>query len=178
MQSALLSAPSPSYVLEERLLRANLETIAEVQRVSGASIILALKGFAMWKVFPIVKEYLSGATASSLNEARLIYEEMGCPAHTYAVAYREEEFEELLSYSSHLTFNSLSQFRRFLPRARAAGRAVSLGLRVNPEQSPVQTALYNPAGRGSRLGETAEALKDGLPEGIEGLHFHVLCESS
>lgn len=165
-------------MLEERKLRENLELIAKVQKESGASIILALKGFAMWSVFPLVRRYLSGATASSLHEARLIFEEMGCKAHSYAVAYLPSEIEEIARISSHLTFNSLGEFTRHGQRVKQISPNISLGLRVNPEYSEVETALYNPCAPGSRLGEIAEALPDSLPEAIDGLHFHTLCESS
>lgn len=173
---AQLSAAA--YVLEERKLRENLELIHRVQTEAGVSIILALKGFAMWSVFPIVKQYLSGATASSLHEARLIYEEMGCKAHTYAVAYLPDEFEEILQYSSHITFNTLSEYHRYEARVRRHASPVSMGVRVNPEYSEVEVALYNPCAPGSRLGEVVDAFAGGLPEGVEGLHFHTLCESS
>jgi carboxynorspermidine decarboxylase len=170
--------PSPCFVLDEALLRRNLELIHGVQQAAGVQIILAFKGFAMWSAFPLVRQYLSGATASSLNEARLCYEEMHTKAHTYAVAYLPREFGRILKYSSHITFNSLSQYRRFRRRLERHPEPISAGLRVNPEWSPVGTSLYNPASPGSRLGEVAENLKKGLPEGIEGLHFHTLCESS
>lgn len=168
--------PAPAYVLEQALLRKNLELIHHVQEQAGVNIILALKGFAMWRMFPMVAQYLKGATASSLHEARLIYEEMGTKAHTYAVAYLPDEFDEMLKYSSHITFNSIGQYERYKTKTLAAG--VSPGLRVNPEYSEVETDLYNPAAKGSRLGVAPPHLKDGLPEGIEGLHFHTLCESS
>lgn len=168
--------PSPAFVLEEEKLIANLEKIATVQAAADIHIILALKAFSMWPVFPLVGKYLSGATASSLGEARLIREEMGVKAHTYSPAYLPEEFEELLTYSSHLTFNSLSQYQKYAKPTIAAG--VSPGLRVNPEYSEVETDLYNPASPTGRLGETAPNLAQGLPDGIEGLHFHTLCESS
>lgn len=170
--------PSPCYVLEEALLRKNLELIANVQQRADVSIILALKGFSMWKTFPLVKKYLSGATASSLNEARLIYEEMGCKAHTYAVAYMPDEFEEMLKYSSHLVFNSIAQYEFFRPKIEAYSEDISCGIRVNPEYSEVKTELYNPAAPGSRLGEVEDKFQNGLPKGIEGLHFHTLCEST
>lgn len=169
--------PSPCYILDESRLRANLSLIREVQEAAGVEIILAFKGFAMWKVFPIVREYLSGATASSLHEARLCYEEMGVRAHTYAPAYVPEEFEEILGYSSHVTFNSLNQYRQYREQVKAFPHRISMGLRVNPEYSDVKTDLYNPASPYSRLGVTAEHLRDGLPPDIEGLHFHTLCES-
>jgi carboxynorspermidine decarboxylase len=169
--------PSPCYVLEEKLLRKNLELINRVQTESGAEIILALKGFSMYKMFPMVKKYLSGATASSLNEARLIFEEMDCLAHTYAPAYKPEEFEELMGYSSHITFNSLNQFQQFKDQVDAFERKISMGLRINPQYAEVSTDMYNPCVVGSRLGITREALGDKLPEGIEGLHSHTMCEN-
>ena len=170
--------PSPAFVLEEKLLRKNLELIRGVQERAGVSIILALKGFAMWKVFPLVARYLRGATASSLHEARLIYEEMGVRAHTYAPAYVPSEFGEIMRYSSHITFNSLNQYHRYREQLKAAPHQISPGLRVNPEYSEVEVDLYNPAAKGSRLGEAPDNLEGGLPEGIEGLHFHTLCEST
>ena len=170
--------PSPCYVLDEQLFRRNLSLIRSVKDRAGVNIILAFKAFALWKAFPIVREYIPSSTASSLFEARLAYEEMGSPAHTYAPAYSDKEFPEILSYSSHITFNSLSQFHHHYPAVQASARKVSCGLRINPEYSDVETALYNPCAPGSRLGVTAALLGDTLPEGIEGLHFHTLCESS
>lgn len=169
--------PSPCFVLDESLLRKNLQLIDRVQKEAEIEVILAFKGFSMWSVFPIVKEYLAGATASSLNEARLCFEEMGSKAHTYAAAYAPHEFEEILDYSHHLVFNSLSQYERLKPQVDAHKNTISIGLRVNPEYSEVTTDLYNPTSPTSRLGITAPHLKDGLPEGVEGLHFHALCES-
>lgn len=166
--------PSPCYVLDEQLLMQNLATIDRVRRESGAEIIVALKACAMWSIFPTLAQHSDGATASSLAEARLVYEEYGEQAHTYAPVYTEREIEELMNYSSHITFNSLGQFERF--GARALLRGISCGLRINPRYSPVETDLYNPCVEGSRLGVTREELGE-LPEGIEGLHFHVLCES-
>lgn len=167
---------SPAFVLDESLLRKNLELIDSVQKAAGVSVILAFKGFAMWSAFPMVRQYLSGATASSLGEARLCFEEMKSRAHTYSVAYMPREFGQILKYSSHITFNSIGQFKKFGKKAQAAG--VSCGIRVNPEWSPVGTDLYNPAAAGSRLGEVVGNFKNGLPEGVDGLHFHVLCEST
>lgn len=170
--------PSPCFVLDEARLRANLQLIDRVQREAGVSVILAFKGFAMWSAFPLVRQYLPGATASSLHEARLCFEEMGVKAHTYAAAYVPREFGQMLKYSSHLTFNSLSQFKRFKNRVLRHPEPVSMGIRVNPEWSPVETALYNPASPNSRLGQTDEHFKKSLPPEVEGLHFHVLCESN
>lgn len=166
--------PSPCYVLDERLLRRNLEIIKEVADRSGAEIIVALKANATWSVFPVMREYVNGATASSLAEARLVWEEFGTPAHTYAPVYTDGEIEEILRYSSHITFNSVAQFERFGPMAILRG--ISCGLRINPGWSPVETCLYNPCSPGSRLGITHDLLPE-LPDGVEGLHFHNLCES-
>jgi carboxynorspermidine decarboxylase len=166
---------SPTFVLDEELFRRNLTLINRVQKEAGIEIILAFKGFAMWSAFPIVREYVKGATASSLHEARLCFEEMKTPAHTYGVAYRPSEFDAVVKYSSHITFNSIAQFEQF--KSKAIGK-VSCGLRVNPEWSDVETDLYNPASPVSRLGITSAQFPEELPEGIEGLHFHVLCESS
>lgn len=152
----------------------NLAKIDYVRSRSGAEIIVALKACAMWSIFPDLAMHSDGATASSLAETRLVYEEFGQRTHTYAPVYTESEIEEILSYSSHITFNSKSQFERF--GARGILRGISCGIRINPQYSPVETDLYNPCVAGSRLGVTAEELGE-LPEGVEGLHFHVLCES-
>lgn len=167
--------PSPCFVLEERLLRRNLELIDRVQRRAGVQVILAFKGFSMWSAFPLVRQYLPGATASSLHEARLCFEEMGVKSHTYAAAYIPNEMDEILSYSSHLTFNSLNEYRRYREQVAAAG--VDMGIRVNPEYSDVATALYNPTAAGSRLGEWVENFGGEWPDDVTGLHFHALCES-
>lgn len=169
--------PSPCYILFEEALEANLQLLDLVQQEAGVSIICALKGFSFWPVFPLINKYLSGATASSLNEAHLISEEMCCDAHTYAPVYLEDEFQQLLIYSSHLTFNSLSQWEKFKPIAMGSPKKVSFGLRVNPEYSEIGTDLYNPTLPGSRLGILAEDMPHTLPDGIEGLHFHTLCEN-
>ena len=166
--------PCPAYVLDEELLERNLELIDRVRRESGAEIIVALKACAMWSIFPTLAAHSDGATASSAAEARLVYEEFGSPAHVYAPSYSDRSFEEIVELASHITFNSVAQFERF--GARAILRGVSCGLRINPEWSPVETDLYNPCCEGSRLGVTAANLGE-LPEGIEGLHFHTLCES-
>lgn len=170
--------PSPCYVMYEEALEANLQLLHLVQQEAGVSIICALKGFSFWQSFPLVRQYLQGAAASSVNEARLIAEEMSCEAHTYAPAYTDEEFQEFLIYSRYMTFNSLSQWERFKERALAFPKKISFGLRVNPEYSEIETAMYNPALPGSRLGIVAENMPDRLPEGIDGLHFHVLCENN
>lgn len=169
--------PSPSYVIDEDRFRKNLSLIRHVADASGTEIILAFKGFAMWGVFDILKEYFSGAAASSLHEARLCYEEIGSPAHTYSPVYRQDEFESIMNYSSHITFNSLRQYEKYSDKIRKYSKKISPGLRINPEFLEVSHGIYNPCSPGSRLGITAEDLAGGIPEGIEGLHFHVLFES-
>lgn len=169
--------PSPCYVIDEERFRKNLSLIKYVAAESGAEIILAFKGFAMWGVFPILREYISGAAASSVDEARLCFEEIGSPAHTYSPVYKESDFKSILKYSSHVTFNSLNQYNKYSTNLLNYSKAVSAGLRINPEFSEVSHGLYNPCSPGSRLGIIADDLKDRLPEGIEGLHFHVLFES-
>jgi len=167
---------SPCYVLDEAALRRNLELIKSMKDRAGIEIILAFKAFAMWSVFPVIREYIPCSTASSLAEARLAVEEMGSKAHTYGPAYTDKEFPEIMKCSSHITFNSLAQFERFYPQTQS--NSISCGLRINPEYSDVETDLYNPCAPGSRLGVVADQLGDTLPAGVEGLHFHTLCESS
>ncbi len=175
----LTKIPSPCYVMEEKLLRNNLQLIRSVKDRAGVNILLAFKAFAVWKSFPFFHEYgIDSSTASSVNEARLAYEEMGNPAHTYSPSYTEEDFPLYLQYSSHITFNSLSQYRRFYPQVAASGKKIKCGLRVNPEFPVVATALYDPSSPGSRLGITADQLGEKLPEGITGLHLHNLCENN
>ncbi len=175
----LTKIPSPCYVMEEKLLRNNLQLIRSVKDRAGVNILLAFKAFAVWKSFPFFHEYgIDSSTASSVNEARLAYEEMGNPAHTYSPSYTEEDFPLYLRYSSHITFNSLSQYRRFYPQVAASGKKIKCGLRINPEFPVVATALYDPSSPGSRLGITADQLGEKLPEGISGLHLHNLCENN
>ncbi|MBJ2190629.1 MULTISPECIES: carboxynorspermidine decarboxylase [Duncaniella] len=168
--------PTPYYIVYEDRMRRNLELITCVEREAGVNIIMAFKANALWRSFPIVREYNRDFTASSLNELRLGNEELGGEAHVYCPVYTEQTIDEFLSRATHLTFNSLSQWERYGQRTLAAG--VSPGLRVNPQCSVIETEIYNPALPGSRFGVTAEQLGGVLPEGIEGLHFHALCESS
>lgn len=172
------SLTTPFYIVYEERIRRNLELITSVSRRSGAQIIMAFKANALWKTFPIVREYCRDFTASSLNELRLGCEEMRGEAHSYCPAYTDETIGEYLDRSTHITFNSLHQWERFAPLFE--GRTVSPGLRVNPLCSVIDTDIYNPALPGSRFGVTAEAMTaaGGLPEGIRGLHFHALCEST
>lgn len=169
---------TPYYLVEEAKLRRNLSLIRDVAERSGAEIILAFKAFALWKTFPIFREYISHTTASSPDEARLALEQFGSPAHTYSPAYTEGDFDEILRCSSHVTFNSLSQYRRFSPLVAASSYSPSLGLRVNPEYSEIETELYNPCAPGSRFGILAADLPATLPADIEGFHIHCHCESS
>ncbi|MEO9967246.1 MAG: carboxynorspermidine decarboxylase [Reichenbachiella sp.] len=168
--------PSPCFVLQEEALERNLRLIQEVSDKAQIEIILAFKGFAMWSTFPLVRKYIKGATASSVHEMMLCNEHMKTKAHTYAVAYKESEIEQILNGSSHISFNSLSQLDKF--GKRAVEKGVSIGLRVNPEYSDVETELYNPSSPTSRLGVKSESLTGGIPDFVEGLHFHVLCESN
>lgn len=168
---------TPIYVLEESRLRGNLELIKSVAERAGMEIILAFKAYALWKTFPIFREYISSTTASSLSEARLALEEFGSKAHTFSPAYTDYEIDEIARCSSHLSFNSLSQYVRFHDRVRAVAPAIELGLRVNPEYSEVETLLYNPCAPGSRFGVTADKLPKRLPSDIVGFHCHCHCES-
>lgn len=170
--------PSPCYVLDENLFRKNLQLIKSVKERADVNIIMAFKAFALWKSFPIVREYIQHSTASSVSEAQLAFEEMGSPAHTYAPVYTDEDFPTFIKYSSHITFNSLSQFHRFYSQIQSSGKDVKCAIRINPEYSVVETDLYNPSMPGSRLGVTSKMLGEQLPEGVTGLHMHNLCESN
>ena len=167
--------PSPCYVIDEVLLRNNLKLIKKVKEATGTEILVAFKAFSNWGVFPIFKEYGFGASASSLNEARLAFEKLGVKAHTYSPAYEEKTIADILRYSSHLSFNSINQFQKYSKIANQNG--VSMGLRVNPEFSDSPYDIYNPCKPGSRFGITAEKLGDALPKGVDGLHFHTLFEA-
>ncbi len=175
--------PTPFYIVYEEKLRRNLELISRVKQEAGVNIIMAFKANALWKTFPIIKEYVTDSTASSLNEMHLGNEGLGGNVHSYCPAYTPETINEYLNGSSHITFNSVNQFNRFKAdldkhNTTPGNKHVSPGLRVNPLCSVIETDIYNPALPGSRFGVTAEQLGDTLPEGIEGLHFHSLCESS
>ena len=167
--------PSPCYVIDETLLRNNLELIKKVKDAAAIDILVAFKAFSNWGVFPIFKEYGFGASASSINEARLAFEELGVKAHTYSPAFEDRYIEDILKYSSHISFNSINQMRKYSKRAIQHG--VSIGLRVNPEFSDSPYDIYNPCKPGSRFGMTAEQLGDVVPQGVEGFHFHTLFES-
>ena len=167
----------PVYILEEAKLRNNLSLISSIAKEADIEIILAFKAYALWKTFPIFREYINATTASSLYEAKLGYHEFGAPTHTFSPAYTDYEIDEIAQCSSHLVFNSLSQFNRFHLQAKQANSNISIGLRVNPEYSEVETLLYNPCAAGTRFGVSADKLPQQLPADIEGFHIHCHCES-
>jgi carboxynorspermidine decarboxylase len=167
--------PSPCYVIDELLLRNNLQLIKKVKEATGTEILVSFKAFSNWGAFPIFKEYGFGASASSLNEARLAFEELGVKAHTYSPAFEDKDIADILRYSSHISFNSINQLQKYSKVASQNG--VSVGLRINPEFSDSPYDIYNPCKPGSRFGMTAEQLGDAVPRGVEGLHFHTLFEA-
>nr|QIM10228.1 carboxynorspermidine decarboxylase [uncultured Prevotella sp.] len=167
----------PTYIVEEEKLRNNLAVISKVSHDSGVQVILAFKAFALWKTFPIFREYIDATTASSLCEARLAYEEFGTPAHTYSPAYTDNDIGDIARMSSHLTFNSLSQYQRFHTRVHDVNKDLEIGLRINPEYSEVETMLYNPCAPGTRFGIRNTVLPAQLPDDISGFHCHCHCES-
>lgn len=167
----------PTYILNETKLRRNLEIISRVSRLADVEIILAFKAYALWRTFPIFREYIGATTASSLNEARLGFEEFGAPTHTFSPAYEDSEIEEIAHCSSHIVFNSMTQYERFHKSVRQANRDISIGLRLNPEYSEVATLLYNPCAPGTRFGIASDKLPKKLPDDVEGFHIHCHCES-
>lgn len=174
---------TPYYIVYEEKLRNNLETIRKVADEAGVKIIMALKANALWKTFPIISEYISSSTASSLNEMQLSLDYLGNDVHAYCPVYTDKTFPLFLEGCSHITFNSLAQFNKYYPQIKKHNElnpdhTVSAGLRVNPHCSVIETDIYNPCVPGSRFGENPEKIAAGLPEGLEGLHFHALCESS
>ncbi len=171
-------AMTPAYVVDERLLRKNLETLDYVQQSTGCKILLALKGFSMYSVFPLVGNYLAGITSSSLFEARLGFEEMGKEVHIYSPAYREDEFDEIMTYCEHIVFNSIDQYNQFKGKIASTDKHIECGLRVNPEYSEIETTIYDPCAIYSRLGTTADQFSEEDLESIDGLHFHAMCEQN
>lgn len=168
--------PSPCWLLEETLLKNNLECIQKIKDKTGAKVLLALKGYALWKSFPLLKPYLDGCCASGLHEAKLADETFSKEVHTYSPAFKEEEIDEIAKISHHLVFNSPSQFKRFASQAKKVNPTLSLGLRVNPEYSESPKEIYNPCGVYSRLGTTFQNMDESILAECEGLHFHALCE--
>lgn len=167
---------SPSWVIDMSALRSNLKILASVQEQAGCKILLALKGFATWSTFPLVREYLSGATASAPHEAQLAKEKLGGEVHAYAPAYSDEDMKDLVKYCDHLVFNSFSQWTRFRKTIAEQKKKISCGIRVNPEHREVKVELYDPCAPRSRLGVTLASFKADQLEGLEGIHFHTLCE--
>ncbi|GIT98100.1 carboxynorspermidine decarboxylase [Sulfurovum sp. TSL1] len=176
MKNIYDTLPSPCWLLEEEKLLKNLNVISEIKKQSGAKVLLALKGYALWKSFPLIKPYLDGCCASGLHEAKLADETFSKEVHTYSPAFKEEEIDEIASISHHLVFNSPAQFRRFASQAKKINPKLSLGLRVNPEYSESPKEIYNPCGLYSRLGTTVQNMDDTILDDCDGLHFHALCE--
>lgn len=173
----LAAVQTPCYLVDERLLENNLKILDSVQKKTGCKVIMALKGFAMWQTFPLIRRYLPGVAASSLHEAKLGYEEFRKEVHVFSAAYGDEDFTRLLQYCSHIVFNSFSQWNRFKAQAsNYTDYGISFGLRINPEHREVETELYDPCAPVSRLGITRANFDPDNLEGIEGLHFHNLCE--
>ena len=176
MKNILSDLPSPCWLLEEDKLLKNLELISHIKQQSGAKILLALKGYALWKSFPLIKPYLDGCCTSGLHEAKLAEETFGKEVHTYSPAFKAEEIEEIAKISHHLVFNSPAQFHQFASKAKDFNPDLSLGLRVNPEYSESPKEIYNPCGLYSRLGTTVANMDETILTQCDGLHFHALCE--
>ncbi|MDD2533686.1 MAG: carboxynorspermidine decarboxylase [Eubacteriales bacterium] len=172
------AVPTPCYIVDEELLNKNLEVLDHVQRRTGAKILLALKGFSMFSTFPQVGRYLHGITASSLHEARLGREEMNKEVHIYAPAFIEDDFAEIASLVDHVVFNSFAQLKQFKPKLKAADHPIEVGIRVNPEYSEISTAIYDPCAPFSRLGVTLKNFRPDELDGVDGLHFHTMCEQN
>ncbi|MGY5487504.1 carboxynorspermidine decarboxylase [Paenibacillus sp. ALE2] len=171
--------PSPCYLVDERLLVKNLEVLNSVQERTGCSILLALKGFSMFSTFPLVGKYLKGVTSSSLFEARLGREKMDKEVHVYAPAYVDSEFDELLEYVDHIVFNSFDQLKRFKSRVQGVtSKKIDIGIRVNPEYSEIETPLYDPCYNNSRMGVTLANFRPEDLDGVDGIHFHTMCEQN
>lgn len=174
------SVPSPCFVVDRRLLERNARILGQVRAEAGCKVLLALKGFSMWSTFDVFRPHLDGCCASGPIEAELARDKFCAGAakevHTYSPAFAEADVAETLRFTDHLVFNTPAQLARHLPAVRACGRPIAVGLRVNPEYAEVAVDLYNPCARGSRLGSTRDAIGAELPAGVDGLHFHALCE--
>ncbi len=176
MKYSYKDVPTPTYIVDKRLLEDNLKILNYVQSEADCKILGALKGFSMYHFFPLMGEYLSGITSSSLHEARLGYEEMGKEVHIYSPAFIESEFNELLNICDHFVFNSFAQLSKYKERVKAAGK--ECGIRINPEYSEIMTDIYNPCFTYSRLGVTFQNFDDSLLFGVDGIHFHTMCEQN
>ena len=177
--------PTPCYVVDEGKIRKNLEILADLEQECGCHILLAQKAFSMYSLYPMIGQYISGTTASGLYEARLGYEEMGKENHVFAPAYKEKDMEELVQICDHIIFNSFAQYEKYKEMCRESAKvrkdkkAVSVGIRINPQCSTQEGhEIYDPCGYASRLGVTEEQFREDLLEGVEGLHFHTLCEQN
>lgn len=170
--------PTPTYLVDEHLLLENLATLKKVIDRTGCKILLAQKGFSMFSLYPTIARYLHGTTASGLYEAKLGFEEMGGETHIYSPAFLPEDFPEIVEICDHIVFNSFSQLEKYYPMIEKSERKISCGIRVNPEYAEVETELYNPCAAGSRLGVTQDQFENQSLEGIEGLHFHTMCEQN
>jgi len=176
LKDAFKELPTPCYLVDESLLIKNLKILDRVQKATGCQILLAQKAFSMFSLYPLIGSYLAGTTASGLFEARLGYEEMGGETHVFSTAYREDEFEQIVALCDHIVFNSFNQWQKYKELARLAGR--ECGIRINPECSTQEHAIYDPCSPGSRMGVTRTQFVPELLEGISGLHFHTLCEQN
>jgi len=174
---SLARVPSPCYVIDELAIEENCQILDKVQKRTGCKILLALKGFSVFSLFPLIRKYLHGTCASGLYEARLGKEKFGKEVHVFAPAYNDHEFAQLLQISDHIVFNSLDQWERLRPLVEKNRRKISCGIRINPEYSEITTNLWNPCAKYSRFGVKASDFHS-VPEGIEGLHFHALCEQN
>lgn len=176
MMQELKNVSTPCYVVDETLITNNLKILADVSEKAGCHILLAQKAFSMFSIYPLIGQYLSGTTASGLFEAKLGFEEMAGETHIFCAAYKDEEFDEILDICDHITFNSFTQWEHFKNKALASGK--SFGIRINPEHSTQEHGIYDPCAKGSRLGVTKANFHEDMLDGIEGLHFHTLCEQN
>ena len=178
MDIDISTLPTPSYLVDQQLLIKNLELLSSVKERTGCKILLAQKAFSMFSVYPLIAKYLDGVTSSGVMEARLGYEEMGKEVHTYAPAFAEHEMDDVIRYSDHIVFNSFHQWNKFKDKVKNSGKQIECGLRLNPKYSEIDTDIYNPCFTGSRLGITPEQFQPDQLDGIDGLHFHTMCEQN
>lgn len=178
MDIDISTLPTPSYLVDQRLLIKNLELLASVKERTGCKILLAQKAFSMFSVYPLIAKYLDGVTSSGVMEARLGYEEMGKEVHTYAPVFADHEMDDVIRYSDHIVFNSFHQWNKFKDKVKNSGKQIECGLRLNPKYSEIDTDIYNPCFTGSRLGITPEQFQPDQLDGIDGLHFHTMCEQN
>ena len=178
MDIDISTLPTPSYLVDQQLLIKNLELLSSVKERTGCKILLAQKAFSMFSVYPLIAKYLDGVTSSGVMEARLGYEEMGKEVHTYAPAFADHEMDDVIRYSDHIVFNSFHQWNKFKDKVKNSGKQIECGLRLNPKYSEIDTDIYNPCFTGSRLGITPEQFQPDQLDGIDGLHFHTMCEQN